>query len=339
MFDSEGYKKRLNELLGDRAPQFISAVITLCNADANLTAAVRQAPQTVIQAALKAASYDLPVDNALGFAYIVPFNNSKKTPDGNVVKVAEAQFILGYKGMIQLALRTGAYKRLNVMDVREGELVSCDRLTEDFEFNWEQDEEVREKLAVIGYVGYYRLVNGTEKTIYMSVQQIEAHEAKNRKGKYQGKGWRDDWDSMARKTVMRRLLGRWGVMSIDYKSASPAAIQASRNISSGLVDDDSPLPEGIVDVTNTGTATDVPPKSEAPKLISPEERQIMFDMANVCWGSESIEKVKAFCRSKGYDSATQMTRADLDEITAAMNEILEQKEAQGIPPEGDSTVQ
>lgn len=258
MFDSEGYKKRLNDLLGDRAPQFISAVITLCNADANLTAAVRQAPQTVIQAALKAASYDLPVDNALGFAYIVPFNNSKKTDDGSWIKIPEAQFILGYKGMIQLALRTGAYKRLNVMDVREGELISCDRLTEDFEFRWEQDEAEREKLPIIGYVGYYRLVNGTEKTVYMSVQQIEAHEAKNRKGKTQGKGWRDDWDAMARKTVMRRLLGRWGVMSIDYKSASPAALKAAHDISAGLVDDESPLPDGIVDVTDTGAAHDAP---------------------------------------------------------------------------------
>ena len=185
----------------------------------------------------------------------MPFNNSKKADDGSWIKIPEAQFILGYKGMIQLALRTGAYKRLNVMDVREGELISCDRLTEDFEFRWEQDETEREKLPIIGY---YRLVNGTEKTVYMSVQQIEAHEAKNRKGKNQGKGWRDDWDAMARKTVMRRLLGRWGVMSIDYKSASPAALKAAHDISAGMVDDESPLPDGIVDVTDTGAAHDAP---------------------------------------------------------------------------------
>lgn len=257
MFDSEGYKKRLNELLGERAPQFMSSVIALCNADANLAAAVRSAPQTVIQSALKAASYDLPIDASLGFAYIVPFNNSKKDANGGYIKVPEAQFILGYKGMIQLALRTGVYKRLNVMDVREGELASCDRLTEDFEFQWVDDEEVREKLPIIGYVGYYRLVNGTEKTLYMTKSQIEAHERKNRKGQYQGKGWRDDWDAMARKTVLRRLLGRWGVMSIDYKTASPAALKAAENISAGMVDDDT-LPDGVIDVTETGAAHDAP---------------------------------------------------------------------------------
>ena len=80
-------------------------------------------------------------------------------------------------------------------------------------------EEEREEKPVIGYVGYYRLVNGAEKTIYMSVKAIERHEKKFRKGEYQGKGWRDDWDAMARKTVYRILIGKWGVMSIDYQTA------------------------------------------------------------------------------------------------------------------------
>lgn len=240
MCDSEGYRKRFDELLGSRAPQFISSIITLCNSDANLAAAVRESPNTVIQAGLKAAAYDLPVDNSLGFAYIVPFKNRKKLPSGEIVYATEAQFILGYKGMQQLAIRTGVYQRLNVMDVREGELVKLDRLTEDFEFQWIEDDEAREQLPIIGYVGYFRLVNGMEKTLFMSKSQIAAHEERNRKGQYMGKGWRDDWDAMARKTVMRRLLGRWGILSIDYKSASPAAIKAAENINAGMQDDDLP---------------------------------------------------------------------------------------------------
>jgi recombination protein RecT len=164
----------------------------------------------------------LPIDQNLGYAYIVPFKNSKKTEDGSFTKVTEASFILGWKGMHQLALRTGAYKTINVIDIREGELENYNRLTEEVNINFIEDEDEREKKKIIGYVGYYRLVNGAEKTIYMTVKQIENHEKKHRKGEYMGKGWKDDFDAMARKTVYRRLIGKWGVMSIDYQSHSDA---------------------------------------------------------------------------------------------------------------------
>lgn len=218
ILDGQGIRKRFDELLGKRSPQFISSIVSLVNSDATMQQAFYEAPMTVIQSALKAATFDLPIDQNLGYAYIVPFKNSKKTEDGSFTKVTEASFILGWKGMHQLALRTGAYKTINVMDVREGELRKYNRLTEEIELVFEDDEDKRDKLPVIGYVGYYKLVNGAEKTIYMSVKQIEKHEAKFRKGAYQGKGWRDDWDSMARKTVYRKLIGKWGVMSIDYQS-------------------------------------------------------------------------------------------------------------------------
>lgn len=218
MLDSSKFRTRFDELLGKRAPQFISSLVSMVNADVNLQQAFYEAPMTVIQAALKAASFDLPIDQNLGYAYIVPFKNSKKTPDGEWTKVTEASFILGWKGMHQLALRTGAYKTINVVDIRQGELKSYNRLTEEVSIVFEEDEVKRETLPVIGYVGYYRLVNGAEKTIYMTVQQIENHEKKFRKGANQGKGWRDDWDAMARKTVYRKLIGKWGVMSIDYQN-------------------------------------------------------------------------------------------------------------------------
>jgi recombination protein RecT len=134
----------------------------------------------------------------------------------------EASFILGWKGMHQLALRTGAYKTINVVDIREGELKSYNRLTEEVNIQFVEDDTEREALPIIGYVGYYRLVNGAEKTIYMTKQQIENHEKKFRKGDYMGKGWKDDWDAMARKTVYRRLIGKWGVMSIDYQNRGDA---------------------------------------------------------------------------------------------------------------------
>lgn len=213
--DGEGMRKRFDDLLGKRAPQFISSVVSLVNADNKMLQAFHESPMTVIQSALKAATFDLPVDQSLGYAYIVPFNNYKKDIGA---KKMEAAFILGWKGMHQLALRTGAYKTINVVDIREGELKSYNRLTEEVVVDFIEDEEEREEKPVIGYVGYYRLVNGAEKTIYMSVKAIERHEKKFRKGEYQGKGWRDDWDAMARKTVYRILIGKWGVMSIDYQT-------------------------------------------------------------------------------------------------------------------------
>ena len=214
--DRDGLRKRFDELLGKRSPQFISSIVSMVNADQNMQQAFYESPMTVIQAALKAATFDLPIDQNLGYAYIVPFKNYKKDLG---TKKTEATFILGWKGMHQLALRTGAYKTINVVDIREGELKKYNRLTEEVDIDFIEDETEREKHPVIGYVGYYRLVNGAEKTIYMSVKAIENHEKKLRKGEYQGRGWRDDWDAMARKTVYRILIGKWGVMSIDYQTA------------------------------------------------------------------------------------------------------------------------
>lgn len=215
MLDRDGMRKRFDELLGKRAPQFISSIVSMVNADKDLQQAFYESPMTVIQSSLKAAMFDLPIDQSLGYAYIVPFKNYKKDIGA---KKMEATFILGWKGMHQLALRTGAYKTINVVDVREGELKRYNRLTEEVDIDFVEDEDAREALPVIGYVGYYRLINGAEKTVYMSVKAITAHEKKFRKGEYQGKGWRDDWDAMARKTVYRILIGKWGVMSIDYQT-------------------------------------------------------------------------------------------------------------------------
>ncbi len=258
--DRDGYRKRFDELLGRRAPQFIASIVSCINASPELARAFSEAPVTVIQSALKAASYDLPIDAQLGYAYIVPFSNFNRASG---TKRMEASFILGYKGMLQLAMRTGVYKVINVVDVREGELVRYNRLTEEIELDFIEDEDEREKLPVIGWVGYYRLVNGMEKTIYMTRAQIEAHERKNRKGQYQSKGWRDDFDAMAQKTVLRRLIGKWGLMSIDYqKQADPAAVAAATAIATGSFDDED-IPADAVE----GSFTEVPPEEPAAETV------------------------------------------------------------------------
>ena len=253
--DRDGLRKRFDELLGKRSPQFISSIVSMVNADKNMQQAFYESPMTVIQSALKAATFDLPIDQNLGYAYIVPFKNYKKDLG---TKKMEATFILGWKGMHQLALRTGAYKTINVVDIREGELKKYNRLTEEVDINFIEDETEREKRPVIGYVGYYRLVNGAEKTIYMSVKAIENHEKKFRKGEYQGKGWRDDWDAMARKTVYRILIGKWGVMSIDYQTADEgkqlADVMAEDERTEGVIDAeyvDIPVDESTGEVIDT----------------------------------------------------------------------------------------
>lgn len=244
MLEGEGLKKRFEELLGKRMPQFMSSLVSLLNATPQLQDAFFQSPMTIIQSALKAATFDLPIDPNLGFAYIVPFNN--KQPDGSYKK--EATFIMGYKGMQQLALRTGAYKTLNVIDVKEGELVNYNRLTEEIELEFIEDDDEREKAKTIGYVGYFKLINGTEKTIYMSVKQIESHEKKHRKGQYMGKGWKNDFEAMCTKTVMRKLIGKWGLMSIDYQQATPSTVAAAEAIATGQFDSYDEIPETIQEV-------------------------------------------------------------------------------------------
>lgn len=232
VLDREGFRKRFNDLLGKRAPQFVSSVVSLVNADEKLQQAFYQSPLSVVQASLKAATFDLPIDQNLGYAYIVPFNNKVKTDAGEEKRV-EATFILGWKGMHQMALRSGVYKTISVVDVREGEFISYNRLTGDLQLSFVEDEDDRAGLPVVGYAGYYRLVNGAEKTIYMTKKQVEAHERKFRKGQYMGKGWRQDFDAMALKTVYRQLIGKWGVMSIDYRSTQEAV-----NLAAQMADED-----------------------------------------------------------------------------------------------------
>ena len=249
LLDGEKMRKRFDELLGKRTPQFLSSLVSMINDNQALQDAFYQSPMSVIKSALQAATYDLPIDPALGYAYIVPFRNKGK---------ATATFVIGYKGMTQLCLRTGAYKCVpDAVDVREGELVSYDRLTGEAVFNWIEDEDEREKLPVVGYAGYFCLKNGAEKTIYMSKKQIEAHEKKNRKGEYMGKGWKEDFDAMARKTVIRRLCGKYALMSIDYQTG---ADRDTMNLATALAAQDypeEPLPPDTIPA-DISEATEVP---------------------------------------------------------------------------------
>lgn len=255
--DNSGYKRRFDELLGKRAPQFVSSLATLINSTPKVLEIFKNNPITIIQAALKAAAYDLPIEPSLGYAYILPFDQT-------------ATFVLGYKGMVQLALRTGLYMRLNAVDVREGELISYDRLTEDIEFRWEADIVRREKIPVVGYAAFYRLKNGMEKTLFMTKAEIDAHELANRKGKSKNSVWINHYDEMAKKTILRRLLSKWGIMSINYLDASPADQEVMRNMAEGTLDDTEMPQERTIE--NSPNLAPVSPAEPAEAITIPWEQ-------------------------------------------------------------------
>ncbi|WP_079475592.1 recombinase RecT [Marinococcus halophilus] len=196
LLESPTVKKRFEENLGKRSSQFMTSILNLYNSEKMLK---KCDPMSVISSAMVAATMDLPVDKNLGYAYIVPYGNT-------------ATFQIGYKGLIQLALRTGQYRNINVIEVHEGELQKWDKLTEEMEI----DFEAKESDKVIGYAGFFELINGFRKTVYWSKEQIEAHKNKFSKS---GFGWKNDWDAMAKKTVIRNMLSKWGILSIDMQTA------------------------------------------------------------------------------------------------------------------------
>lgn len=196
LLNSPAIKKRFEELMDKRAPQYMTSIINLYNSDSLLQKAE---PMSVISSCIVAATLDLPVDKNLGYAWIVPYSG-------------KAQFQLGYKGYIQLALRTGRYKAINVIEVCEGELKKWNPLTEVLDIDFEK----RKSDAVIGYAGYFELINGFRKSVYWTRDQIESHRKKFSKSDF---GWKKDYDAMAKKTVIRNMLSKWGILSIEMQDA------------------------------------------------------------------------------------------------------------------------
>ena len=160
-------------------------------------------------------SLNLSPSPQLGQYYLVPYYDSKRG-----CKVA--QFQLGYKGYIQLAIRSGQYKKLNVLAIKKGELVKYDPLNEEIEVNLIDDEEERENAETIGYYAMFEYTNGFRKSLYWSKSKMEKHALKYSKGYSAHKGytfWETDFDGMAFKTMLRQLISKWGIMSIDMQQA------------------------------------------------------------------------------------------------------------------------
>ena len=209
---ADAVKNQINNVVGGKdGTKFISAVVSAVN---NNPALQECTNQSILSAALLGQSLNLSPSPQLGQYYMVPFNDKTK---GKV-----AQFQLGYKGYIQLAIRSGQYKKLNVLAIKEGELIKFDPLNEEIEVKLIDDEEAREQAATIGYYAMFEYTNGFRKAMYWSKKKMEAHAEKYSMGYRAHKGytfWEKDFDGMAYKTMLRQLISKWGIMSIDMMTA------------------------------------------------------------------------------------------------------------------------
>lgn len=202
---NESIKNRFTEILGQKAPGFISSILSIVNNSTHLSAAE---PNSVIGAAAIAATLDLPINGNLGFAHIVPYKSNGTTT---------AQFQMGWKGYVQLALRTGQYLLLNVTEIYAGQLKSYNSVTG--EYVWDFNSPALSK-EVIGYAAYFKLTTGFEKTVYWNVGKISDHGKKYSASFKKGYGlWVDNFDAMARKTLVKHIISQWGIMSIEMRTA------------------------------------------------------------------------------------------------------------------------
>ncbi len=195
VLSSEATQKMLGGMLGEKRGAFVASVLDLYGTDTYL----QKCPAgEVFKECLKAVSLDLPISKQLGFSYVIPYKG-------------HPQFQIGYKGMIQLAMRTGAYKHINAGTVCEGEFVKADKLTGEVDISGEKLSE-----EVVGYFAYIETINGFSKAEYWTRERVLTHAAKYSKSYQQGAAiWRENFDEMATKTVLRNLLSHWGVMSVQ----------------------------------------------------------------------------------------------------------------------------
>lgn len=237
---TKGYQTLINNTIGDpqRARRFVSAITS--------AVAVNPALQeceagTILAGALLGESLNLSPSPQLGQYYLVPFKSKAKYDrQGNLIspEVIKAQFVLGYKGYIQLALRSGAYADLDVMDIKQGEYLGKDPMTGKPRFSFIEDDDERDRLETIGYMAYFEYLNGFRKVVYWSREKMLSHADKYspafsaksfqdiQDGKIAEKDmwryssfWYKNFDDMAKKTLLRHIISRWGVMSPEMQTA------------------------------------------------------------------------------------------------------------------------
>jgi len=197
-FSNDQVRSKFAEVLGTKTASFCTTVVQIASQSEMLQ---KCDPASIMQSAMVAATLDLPVNPNLGFAYILPYGS-------------KAQFQLGYKGLIQLAQRSGQFINISATPIYDGQIVAENPLT-GYVFDF-----TKKSSKVVGYAAYFKLLNGFEKTLYMSVEQLQAHGKKYSQTYKKGFGlWADDFDSMAQKTVIKLLLSKYAPLSVEMSKA------------------------------------------------------------------------------------------------------------------------
>jgi recombination protein RecT len=245
LLDRVDIKSKFEAMLGKKAPGFMSSILSLTNAKEQLKACD---PMSIIQSAAIAATLDLPINANLGFAHIVPY--------GGV-----ASFQMGWRGFVQLAIRSGQFKTMNAAELYEGELISYNRITGETSI----DESKRSSNKVVAYVAYFKLVTGFEKYLLMTKSQVEAHGKRYSKSfSKPGTPWQINFDAMALKTVLKMLLSKYGLLSVELQKAVT-------------------YDEGVVKETVEGEKVDYPDGQEA------QEAEVVPQTADASQPKEPIE--------------------------------------------------
>lgn len=213
MINDERTKNKFKELLGNKAAGFLTSLLNTTNGNKQLQEAE---PQSILKAGAIAATLDLPIDPNLGFAYVVPYKRKYKDKNDNWQEENKAQFQLGYKGFIQLAIRTGQYKKINVTELYKGQFESYDPITDELKYNLEN----KTSDEITHYIAYFQTMNGFEKYNVMSKEEVREHAKKFSKTFLKSSSsWQTNFDSMAKKTVLKLLLSKFGILSIEMQTA------------------------------------------------------------------------------------------------------------------------
>ena len=246
MINDERTQKKFRELLGKKAPGFLTSLLNTINGNKQLQQADAS---SIMKAGAIAATLDLPIDPNFGYAYIVPYNNKEKN---------EAQFQMGYKGFVQLAMRTGQYKKITVSELYDGQFKSYDPITDTLEY------DLNDKISdeITHYIAYFKLLNGFEKYFIMSKEEVEEHARKYSKTFDKSfSNWKTNFDGMAKKTVLKLLLSKFGIMSIEMQTAQKADqavikdIKDNNNIEVEYVDNDNNFSDTTEESSNVAPTT------------------------------------------------------------------------------------
>ena len=273
-------RQKFEEVLGKKTQGFLASVMQVAN-QPQLKGAV---PATVINAAMMAATLDLPINNNLGFAYIVPYKRKFKDAQGKWSESLEAQFQMGYKGFIQLAQRSGQFARIAATPVFEGQLVSANPLL-GYEFDW----TIPNQGEAIGYVAFFKLLNGFTAELYMSTADVKKHAGKYSQSFKYGSGvWKDNFESMALKTVTKLLLSKQAPLSIEMQTAQLADQALVRDVETNNFE--------YIDHDESVGAIEAPVQ---------HLNQAMFDQVKTSISSGDLDKAFVLSGEAGYQLSEQ----------------------------------